>query len=162
MKCCTIYKNYCYEFYVSDKSVGYIQGLASIEGNIWACIYRALENVDLRRQSSTLDSPTNETQYLQDVTPGGPNDTPTQRVEAFAPDSDYLKDLLLDVEAYRSLSPLKYEEGTLLSPNYIEKNSRDSRNTILCKMEWDTKNFDSEDDFNEEQMIIYYATDLIL
>ncbi|CAI2377964.1 unnamed protein product [Moneuplotes crassus] len=58
MKCCALYRDYCYEFYKSEKTIEDIEGLASIESNIWACIYRAHDRVnsDNSARSQPIDS----------------------------------------------------------------------------------------------------------
>ena len=41
MKCCKLFKNYWYDFYISDKSIDKVEALIGMETNIWACIYRS-------------------------------------------------------------------------------------------------------------------------
>ena len=42
MKWCRLWKDYWLEFYNSEKSIEDIEGLVSIENNIWACLNRAI------------------------------------------------------------------------------------------------------------------------
>jgi hypothetical protein len=42
LKCCKFYKNYQYEFYISDKSMDKVPKFVENETNVWACIYRSL------------------------------------------------------------------------------------------------------------------------
>ena len=42
MKCCRLWKEYWIEFYNSEKTIEDVEGLVSIENNIWACINRAV------------------------------------------------------------------------------------------------------------------------
>ncbi|CAI2370088.1 unnamed protein product [Moneuplotes crassus] len=162
LKCCALYKSYCYEFYKSEKSIEDIEGLASIESNIWACIYRALErNIEERsnvaQESVTnSDSPTllrnNVSQTLGGATLGnspgetlGTTSTCRQEVDNFTD----LKDLMLDVEVYRSVS--KFEINQIV----------DSRHNLITKLEWENQDFDHLDETQEEFLIVYYATSLI-
>lgn len=61
---------------MSEKSIEDIEGLASIESNIWACIYRAHElfpDIPERKPSLISHQSTPTGNY---VTSGGPNETP--------------------------------------------------------------------------------------
>ena len=42
MKCCKLFKEYCYSFYISERPLMYLDSLTEHESNIWACIYRSL------------------------------------------------------------------------------------------------------------------------
>jgi hypothetical protein len=42
LKCCKLYKNYQYDFFISDRSKDQFDKLVEMETNIWACINRAL------------------------------------------------------------------------------------------------------------------------
>jgi hypothetical protein len=42
MKCCRLFKNYLFSFYLSDKRMENIEKFIEMETNIWACIYRSL------------------------------------------------------------------------------------------------------------------------
>lgn len=115
-KCCTLYMNYCYEFYTSDKDILEIEGLASIESNIWACIYRAIENVEdspIKDRENSLTQTGEEPSHF--LTPGGPDDHKTPRANSVSTDSEYLNDLLLDLETYRSLSAHSFVEGNFIN-----------------------------------------------
>lgn len=116
LKCCRLYKNYCFEFYMSEKSIEDIEGLASIESNIWACIYRALEEVNhLLVRQNTAQLTRRGDSFQSTTTLGGPDFEETPRASSLTEEDSYLEDLLLDLETYRSLSPTKIEEGSFAS-----------------------------------------------
>lgn len=95
-----INKGYCYEFYRSEKSIEDIEGLASIESNIWACIYRALDRGQIV-QGNTLESPSSTPkEILSDGTIMWKDDA--------ASDFTNLNELTLDMEVYRSMSQFEY------------------------------------------------------
>jgi len=118
LKCWALYQNYCYEFYKSEKSIEDIEGLASIESNIWACIYRAFEKIQFVKQDSsgsdtlTGDSHSDST-FNPSVTFGNPSASglTNWRTEALTHDLTSLKELVIDMEVYRGVT--KFEEGKL-------------------------------------------------
>ena len=56
IKCCKLYKNYLYMFYLSDKTIDKIEKLVAMETNIWACIYRSNSNIKVEPLSSNMSS----------------------------------------------------------------------------------------------------------
>ena len=100
---------------MSEKSIEDIEGLASIESNIWACIYRALEGANPSLVRQNTDQTTRRGDSFQSTTTlGGPDSEETPRAFSLTDEDSHLEDLLLDLETYRSLSPTKLEEGSLI------------------------------------------------
>jgi hypothetical protein len=109
LKCCKVYREYCHEFYSSTKSLEYIEGLASIESNIWACIYRAVERgLNLPHKTSSYDAKSTLTKISDTITLGETSQYSTPKLR----DNDnmghgYLDDLVFSYEAVRSADTMK-------------------------------------------------------
>jgi len=157
LKCCALYKNYCYEFYKSEKSIEDIEGLASIESNIWACIYRAYERnsqyKDLGLTDDLIQTPGQASttgNFEPNLTFGSPSlSESTLCDDKSVQDLTNLKELVLDMEVYRSVS--LFEENKLV----------DTRRVLATNIHLITENFQSLDEGEEEFLVVYYATSLI-
>ena len=64
IKCWKMYKEYCIQFYYSNKQLQDIENLVGHEANIWACIYRSLNKKKdvIYQENNKWDSNTNNKQ----------------------------------------------------------------------------------------------------
>jgi hypothetical protein len=115
LKCCRLFKNYCYEFYNSEKSIEDVEGLVSIETNIWACIYRALNQIkNIEYQDPNLLSLDSTTAFTPYETLGGPVEETKRQMSLDSLSDENIKSLIFDEELCRGLSPVSKDKNALL------------------------------------------------
>ena len=155
-------KDYWIEFYHSTKTIEDIQGLVSIESNIWACINRAI-SISKPEKADKFESITKSSEGTTPyVTPGGPDTTVTRQGSDSLTDDIGVSELLLDFDTYRSLSPTKLfisEESKKVNYESIDGNPR---NALISNFERIHSNGSYNPEFEEELLVIYYVTNLIL
>ncbi|CAI2381433.1 unnamed protein product [Moneuplotes crassus] len=152
LKCCTLYKSYCYKFYKSEKNFKDKERLASMESNIWACIYRAFERS--KKAKSLTNNEQFESPNLSSVSFTREEKKDEITASSFSFDSKAndidLAELKIDIEMYRLFSKFEEDQGSELRYN------------IVTKTEWEPEDFMYIDETQEEFLIVYYATSLIL
>ena len=107
LKCWRLCKDYWLEFYLSNKTIEDIQGLVSIESNIWACINRAISISKPEKIENFEGITRTGDEVTPYITPGGPDTAVTRQGSDSLTDYSSVSELLLDFDTYRSLSPSK-------------------------------------------------------
>lgn len=199
MKSCKLFKDECYDIYISDKSIDKIEKLVGMETNIWACIYRSLnrkkiieyENDDLKSNLSDYFTSDNERSVERLSVPKfnpkkykekEEKNTMEQLVEeenesSSSDDSDNINitNLVKDKEVNRSNERV-YQSHFQLSP---KQSTKDVNQNCMDKEQEKDQQITSKRRprrrkvghvekqkrtkyFNEEMLVIYYSTSLIL
>ena len=94
------------EFYNSAKSEEEKEGLASIECNIWACIYRAYQRTQFEESNDNRPPSFSENVFQPKMTFGIPSSSFTEMT-----DSTFTSDLIMDMEVWGVAS--QFQDGKL-------------------------------------------------
>eukprot|EP00345_Euplotes_harpa_P008334 CAMPEP_0168336432 /NCGR_PEP_ID=MMETSP0213-20121227/11538_1 /TAXON_ID=151035 /ORGANISM="Euplotes harpa, Strain FSP1.4" /LENGTH=226 /DNA_ID=CAMNT_0008341623 /DNA_START=1572 /DNA_END=2252 /DNA_ORIENTATION=- len=169
LKCCKLFKDYCYTFYQSDKSLDKIEKFIDQETNIWACIYRSCNKkrdiAYVKNNQSDSESDFSDDEAADKV----PKSKDTNDI---APDESAIKDKLKDSVS----QALKMEETphrgvgagnkrysvmeTIRQKPMFDRISVpigiDSKDKLIEEAEYINKFYD------EEMLVVYYTIDLIM